>query len=55
MAAPAHTGSTTTRVLGALAFVGLASTLLFGLVLSPGDQVQSDAARRSPVAVWTQV
>jgi heme exporter protein C len=45
MTAPAHTGSQTTRILGVLALAGLAATLLFGLVLSPGDEVQSDAAR----------
>ena len=40
-----HTGSKGTRILGALALLGLGATLLFGLVLSPGDRVQSDAAR----------
>jgi heme exporter protein C len=45
VAAPAHTGSATTRALGLLALAGLAATLLFGLVLSPGDEDQSDAAR----------
>jgi heme exporter protein C len=43
--APAHTGSHGTRMLGLAAAAGLAGTALFGLVLSPGDQVQSDAAR----------
>jgi heme exporter protein C len=43
--APAHTGSATTRVLGLLTLAALAATLLFGLVLSPADQAQSDAAR----------
>lgn len=43
--APAHTGSPATRALGALALVGLGLLLLFGLVLSPADEAQSDAAR----------
>lgn len=43
--APAHTGSVTTRVVGVLTLAGMAALLLFGLVLSPGDEVQSDAAR----------
>ena len=43
--APAHTGSRSTRVLGVVVLAGLAALLLFGLVLSPGDEVQSDAAR----------
>ena len=45
MTAPAHTGSRNTRILGVVTLAGLAATLLFGLVLSPGDRVQSDAAR----------
>jgi heme exporter protein C len=44
-AAPEHTGSTTTRALGAVTLAALGALLLFGLVLSPGDRVQSDAAR----------
>lgn len=43
--APAHTGSNGTRILGALALAGLGLLLLFGLVLSPPDENQSDAAR----------
>ena len=41
----AHTGSRNTRILGVVTLAGLAATLAFGLVLSPGDRVQSDAAR----------
>jgi heme exporter protein C len=40
-----HTGSRATRILGLVVLAGMAATLLFGLVLSPGDRVQSDAAR----------
>jgi heme exporter protein C len=45
MTAPEHTGSATTRALGVVTLAGLSALLLFGLVLSPGDRVQSDAAR----------
>lgn len=43
--APAHTGSTVTRWLGALVLVGLAALLAFGLVLSEPDVVQGDSVR----------
>jgi heme exporter protein C len=43
--APVHTGSRNSRLLGIAVLAGLGATALFGLVLSPGDQVQSDAAR----------
>lgn len=54
-AAPAHTGSPRTRVLGILALVGVAAVLVLGLVITPADAVQGDAARliylHVPVAV----
>ncbi len=57
--APAHTGSPATRALGVLTLLALAATLLFGLVLSPADQAQSDAARlfyvHVPSAILTYV
>jgi heme exporter protein C len=39
------TATRVTRGLGALALVGLGAVLLFGLVLSPEDEVQRDAVR----------
>jgi len=52
---PEHTGSRTTRVLGALTLAGFAAVLLLALVVSPPDQVQGDAARliyvHVPVAI----
>ncbi|MGH9187920.1 MAG: cytochrome c biogenesis protein CcsA [Acidimicrobiales bacterium] len=45
MTVPVHTGSRGTRVLGCLATAGIASLLLFGLVLSPEDVDQADAVR----------
>jgi len=52
---PEHTGSRTTRVLGALSLGGFAAVLLLALVVSPPDQVQGDAARliyvHVPVAI----
>jgi heme exporter protein C len=44
-AAPAHTGSRTTRALGALVAAGLALLALLALVISPADEVQGDAVR----------
>ena len=37
------TGTRATRVIGALALIGLGWLLLFGLVLSPPDQNQGEA------------
>jgi len=52
---PEHTGSRTTRVLGALTLGGFAGMLLLALRVSPPDQVQGDAARliyvHVPVAI----
>ena len=52
---PEHTGSRTTRVLGALTLVGFSAVLVLALVVSPPDQVQGDAARliyvHVPVAI----
>jgi len=52
---PEHTGSRTTRILGALTLAGFAAVLLLALVVSPPDQVQGDAARliyvHVPVAI----
>lgn len=45
MTAVEHTGSRNTRLLGLVVLAGLGATLLFGLVLSPADEDQSDAAR----------
>lgn len=42
---PAHTGSRATRVLGALALIGLAALLFLALVASPADRVQGEAVR----------
>lgn len=42
---PAHTGSSLTRQLGAASLVLLGLTLLFGLVISPPEVNQRDAAR----------
>jgi len=50
-----HTGSRSTRILGALTLVGFALVLVLALVVSPPDQVQGDAARliyvHVPVAI----
>lgn len=52
---PLTTGSRGSRIVGVLALVALAATLLFGLVLSPADANQGDAARllylHVPVAI----
>ena len=52
---PEHTGSRSTRILGALTLVGFATVLVLALVVSPPDQVQGDAARliyvHVPVAI----
>ena len=42
---PEHTGSVASRRLGVAALVGLAAVLLFGLVISPPEVNQRDAAR----------
>lgn len=42
---PTHTGSRASRVLGALAAVGVVTLLVFALVLSPADAVQGEAVR----------
>jgi heme exporter protein C len=58
-AAPAGTtGATTTgtkgtRILGVLALVGMAWLVLFGLVLSPADEVQGEAVRMLYIHVPT--
>ncbi len=48
---PTSTGSRSTRVLGILTLVGIASLALFALVLSPADASQGDAARILPLHV----
>ena len=52
---PEHTGSRSTRILGALTLAGFAGVLVLALVVSPPDQVQGDAARliyvHVPVAI----
>ena len=42
---PAHTGSRATRVLGALALLGVGLLVLYGLVISPADREMADAVR----------
>jgi len=44
-AAPMHTGSRTTRALGIATLVAMAALLLYGLVLSPPDEVQGESVR----------
>jgi heme exporter protein C len=44
-AVPEHTGSHGTRVLGAITLAAVVALLLFGLVFSPADATQGDAAR----------
>jgi heme exporter protein C len=44
-AAPAHTGSRGTRLLGALALASLALLVLYGLVWSPSDAEMADSVR----------
>jgi heme exporter protein C len=52
---PEHTGSRSTRILGALTLAGMAAVLILGLVVTPADAVQGDAARliylHVPVAI----
>jgi heme exporter protein C len=52
---PEHTGSRSTRILGALTLGGMAAVLLMGLVVTPPDAIQGDAARliylHVPVAI----
>jgi heme exporter protein C len=47
------TGTKATRVIGILALIGLAWLLLFGLVLSPPDEVQGEAVRMLYIHVPT--
>ena len=47
------TGTKATRVMGVLALVGMAWLLLFGLVLSPADEVQGEAVRMLYIHVPT--
>jgi len=42
---PRGTGSNGSRIVGGLALAGMAAVLLFGLVLSPEDEVQRNAVR----------
>ena len=52
---PEHTGSRSTRIIGALTLVGFAAVLTLALVVTPPEQVQGDAARliylHVPVAI----
>jgi heme exporter protein C len=52
---PEHTGSRATRVLGAVSLLGLGVVLVLGLVVTPPDAVQGEAARliylHVPVAI----
>ncbi|MGH9137504.1 MAG: cytochrome c biogenesis protein CcsA [Acidimicrobiales bacterium] len=45
VAAPAHTGSRTTRGLGAVVAAGLAAVVILALFVTPPDREQSDAVR----------
>ena len=47
------TGTKATRVMGGLALVGMAWLVLFGLVLSPADEVQGEAVRMLYIHVPT--
>ena len=47
------TGTKATRVIGALALIGMAWLLLFGLVLSPPDEAQGEAVRMLYIHVPT--
>ena len=47
------TGTKATRVIGIMALVGLAWLLVFGLVLSPPDEVQGEAVRMLYIHVPT--
>ena len=47
------TGTKATRIMGVLAIVGMAWLLLFGLVLSPADEVQGEAVRMLYIHVPT--
>jgi heme exporter protein C len=47
------TGTKGTRIMGVLALVGMAWLLLFGLVLSPADEVQGEAVRMLYIHVPT--
>ncbi len=53
--APATTGSSATRALGALSLAGLALLLGFALVWSPADRVQRDSVRLMYVHVPTAI
>jgi heme exporter protein C len=47
------TGTKATRVMGVLALIGMGWLLLFGLVLSPADEVQGEAVRMLYIHVPT--
>jgi heme exporter protein C len=47
------TGTKATRIVGVLAIIGMAWLLLFGLVLSPADEVQGEAVRMLYIHVPT--
>ena len=57
--AAAHTGSAATRILGAIALVGIVIVAVLGLVVTPPDVNQGDAARliyvHVPVAIVMNV
>jgi len=59
LAVPEHTGSRTTRILGALTLMGLATVLLLALVVTAPDEIQGDSARliyvHVPVAIVMNV
>jgi heme exporter protein C len=58
-AVPAHTGSAVTRILGAIALIGIAAVAVMGLQVTPPDVNQGDAARliymHVPVAIVMNV
>ncbi|MEY2457344.1 MAG: heme exporter protein, partial [Acidimicrobiaceae bacterium] len=59
VAAPAHTGSRATRVLGALTLAGVAAVVILGLFVTKPDVFQGDRARllyvHVPVAIAMNV
>ncbi|MGB0994013.1 MAG: cytochrome c biogenesis protein CcsA [Acidimicrobiales bacterium] len=56
---PAHTGSRTTRVLGAAVLVGVAAMILLGFFVAPEDDLMADSVRmifvHVPSAILTYV
>ena len=56
---PAHTGSRTTRVLGAAVLVGVATMILLGFFVAPEDDLMADSVRmifvHVPSAILTYV